>query len=88
MFRPTPWKLFVPVALVALALLPLQLLRVFVFETLAYPFGPLLNSFRYVDKPYLNFFGVLLVAVVWAAIFYIAASVSSSIFDKADVSSE
>ncbi len=68
------WKLAAPILLVILALLPVPVVRVFVFETLALPFGTLLNGFRYTDMPYLNLAGVLIVACVWALISYVAAS--------------
>src|SRR4051812_20253972 len=77
MFKPTFWKFLIPVLLVALALLPLQVVHMFVFETLAYPFGSLLDPLRYIDKPYLNALGVLVVACVWAAVSYLVASIAA-----------
>jgi hypothetical protein len=71
MFKPTLARLITPIVIVVMALLPLPVVRIFVFETLAYPFGDLFRELRYTDKPYLSFNGVLCVALIWAVISYV-----------------
>jgi hypothetical protein len=73
-------KLLGPLILVILALVPSGLIRVILFETLAWPFGKLLDAFRTQDVHFLNASGAVIVALILGAIIYVVSSMLGSRF--------
>src|ERR1043166_1592538 len=69
-FKPTLGKLAFPLVLLLLSLIPSALVRVIVFETLAWPFGRLLDPFRTQDLHFLNPYGAVIVALIWGFAIY------------------
>jgi hypothetical protein len=79
---PNTGKIILPIILIILALIPSFLIRVFVFETLALPLGKSLEPFREADKHFLNPCGVIIVALIWAMMFYILACIIAFLRNK------
>jgi hypothetical protein len=77
--RPTLVKSLVCISLIAVSFLhPYSQLRLVIVEYCGIPLRPILGGFStlfYRDKPFFNFYGSLVVLVIYAAMVYIVWSV-------------
>jgi hypothetical protein len=81
-FKPSLGKLIGPLILIATSFIPSFLIRSFVFEILAWPFGPLMKPFRYQDKSFLTPTGTIIVGFIWASVLYFIICLIASRFRK------
>jgi hypothetical protein len=84
-FKPSVVKIALPVALIALSLLPSILIRNLVFGVLAMPYVWFLGNppFPYHDKPwYVSPAGALATGCVWAVLLYVGISVGAHFRQK------
>lgn len=79
MFRPTLLKIALPLIILVGGTFPDFVIRQVIYGALAWPFGRLLAHppFRFMDKPFLTFFGSVTVGSVWAVIVYLMICVIS-----------